>query len=256
MTTSHEPHKRLPKNPSEENLRKQAKRLAKLEGLQLAAAQRRLAIDYGYRNWAELMQVVAARSVPLLPLRELIAFPHETYPIFIGRGRSIRAVEAVAAGKTPILLVAQRDAMVAAPSPADMYEIGTLGVMVEWVRRTDGTIKALIEGKKRVRVVRYVLDEEFFKAEAEEVDEPAGHPTGLETLIDSVRSTFEAHARRTGKIPPEILGSIGAIDDPSILSDKMVGHLSIRLAEKQALLECINPVERLEKILGYLQAAN
>ncbi|MGO9607674.1 MAG: LON peptidase substrate-binding domain-containing protein [Candidatus Binataceae bacterium] len=256
MTTSHEPRKRLPKNPSEENLRKQAKRLAKQEGLQLAAAQRRLAIDYGYRNWAELMQVVADCSVPLLPLRELIAFPHETYPIYIGRHTSMRAIEAVEDRKTPILLMAQKDALVAAPSPADMYEVGTLGVVLQRSRFSDGTVKALIEGKKRARVVRYVLDEEFFKAEAEEVDEPAGHPTGLETLIDSVRSTFEAQARRTGKIPPEILGSIGAIDDPAILSDKMVGHLSIRLAEKQALLECINPVERLEKILEYLQAPN
>ena len=94
MTTSHGPRKRLPNNPSEENLRKQAKQLAKDEGLQLAAAQRRLAIEYGYRNWAELMRAVASRFVPLVPLRELIAFPHEVYPIFIGRRKSIRAIEA------------------------------------------------------------------------------------------------------------------------------------------------------------------
>jgi hypothetical protein len=95
MTTSEGPRKRLPNNPSEENLRKQAKRLAAQEDLQLAAAQRRLAIEYGYKNWAELMRAVASRFIPMVPLRGLIAFPHEVYPIFIGRPQSIRAIEAV-----------------------------------------------------------------------------------------------------------------------------------------------------------------
>src|SRR3984957_10849068 len=132
MTTSQGPRKRLPENPSEENLRKQAKRLASQEALQLAAAQRRLAIEYGYKNWAELMRVVASQFVPLVPLRGLIAFPHEVYPIFIGRRQSLRAIEAVEdpdslAKYSPILLVAQRDAAVAAPSHCAAYQSGTLG---------------------------------------------------------------------------------------------------------------------------------
>src|ERR1700678_579269 len=106
MGTSHGPRKRLPQNPSEENLRKQAKRLAKEEGLQLAAAQRLLATDYGYQNWAELMRAVAPRLVPLVPLRGLVAFPHEVYPIYIGRPKSIGALEAVAAG-APVFFFAQ-----------------------------------------------------------------------------------------------------------------------------------------------------
>src|ERR1700735_3107233 len=122
MTTSQGPRKRLPNNPSEENLRKQAKGLASKEGLQLAAAQRRLAIEYGYKNWAELMRAVSSRLVPVLPLRELVAFPHEAYPIFVGRQKSLSAINAVAAG-SPIFLVAQRDPKVTAPSPADMYEV-------------------------------------------------------------------------------------------------------------------------------------
>src|ERR1700731_2140387 len=149
MTTSEGPRKRLPNNPSEENLRKQAKRLATQEDLQLAAAQRRLAIEYGYRNWAELMRAVASRFIPLVPLRGLVAFPHEVYPIFIGRRRSLKAVEAAEAPKSqislaansPILLVAQREAAVATPSPADMYEVGTLGVIAERHRLPDGTAK-------------------------------------------------------------------------------------------------------------------
>src|ERR1700731_1432296 len=109
MTKSDGPRKRLPNNPSEENLRKQAKRLASQEDLQLAAAQRRLAIEYGYRNWAELIRAAASQFVPVIPLRGLVAFPHEVYPIYVGRQKSVSAIDAVAAG-SPILLVAQRDA--------------------------------------------------------------------------------------------------------------------------------------------------
>ncbi len=115
MSASKEPRKRLPQNPSEENLRKQAKHLAKEEGVQLAAAQHRLAIEYGYRNWAELMRAVAPRFVPLVPLRELVAFPLEMYPVYVGRPKSISAIDAVAAG-SPILLIAQRDATLGEPS--------------------------------------------------------------------------------------------------------------------------------------------
>jgi ATP-dependent Lon protease len=217
MTTSHGSRKRLPENPSEENLRKQAKRLAKQEGLQLAAAQRRLAIDYGYRTWADMMQIVSPPCVPFLPLRALIAFPHEVYPIYIGRGMSIKAVEAAESRKTPILLVAQRDAAVAAPSSADMYEIGTLGIMVECLRQPDGTIKTLIEGKKRARVTRYVFDEEFFKADAEEIEEPNGRAAEIEGLIGSVVSAFSMYAERRTKISPEIAGAIAAIHNPFVL---------------------------------------
>ena len=265
MTTSHGPRKRLPENPSEENLRKQAKRLAKQEGLQLATAQRRLAIDYGYKTWADLMQVVAPRFIPFLPLRALIAFPHEVYPIYVGRGMSIKAVEAAESRKTPILLVAQRDATVAAPSSADMYEIGTLGIMVEWLRQPDGTMKTLIEGKKRARVTRYVFDAEFFKAEAEEIEEPNGRAAELEGLVRAVVSAITIYAQRSAKSSPEIArakispaiaSAIAAIHDPFILSDKVVRHLNIPLAEQQALLEAASPVERLQKILGHLNAAN
>ena len=146
--------------------------------------------------------------------------------------------------------------MVAAPSSADMYEIGTLGNMVEWLRQPDGTIKTLIEGKKRARVTRYVFDEEFFKAEAEEIEEPNGPAAELERLVGSVVSAFAIYAHRGARISPEIANAIAAIHDPFILSDKMVRHLDIQLWQQQALLESVSPVERLEKILSYLQAGN
>jgi Conserved nitrate reductase-associated protein (Nitr_red_assoc)/ATP-dependent protease La (LON) substrate-binding domain len=132
---------------------------------------------------------------------------------------------ACAAHETWILLVAQRDATVAAPSSAEMYEIGTLGIMVEWLRQPDGTMKTLIEGKKRARVTRYVFDEESFRAEAEEIEEPVGRSAELEGRVDSVVSAFAIYAQSSTRISPEIASSIAAIDDPSILSDKMVRHL-------------------------------
>src|SRR5580700_11317229 len=188
MTTPHGPRKRLPNNPSEENLRKQAKQLAKEEGLQLAAAQRRLAIEYGYRNWAELMRAFESRFVPLVPLRGLIAFPHEVYPIFIGRRKSLNAIKAVEdpknqiplAANSPILLVAQRDAAVAAPTLADMYQVGTLGLIVQRERFSDGTVKIIVEGRKRARVARFVFGQKFFKAQADEIVESTDGASGLE----------------------------------------------------------------------------
>src|SRR5271155_2153358 len=111
----------------------------------------------------------AGAAIPLLPLRELIVFPHEVYPIFVGRQKSIKALEAAESGKKPILLAAQKDARVSEPGPDDIYTIGTLGVVVQLLRLPDGTVKALLEGKKRARVVRYVGEEEFFKVEVEEI---------------------------------------------------------------------------------------
>jgi ATP-dependent Lon protease len=127
--------------------------------------------------------------------------------------------------------------------------------MVEWLRQPDGTMKTLIEGKKRARVTRYVFEEEFFKADAEEIEEAVGRSAELEGLVHSVVFAFAIYAQRGTRVPPEIANSTAAIDDPSILCDKMVRHLDIQLWQQQALLESVSPVERLEKIFRYLQVA-
>ena len=263
MSASKEPRKRLPQNPSEENLRKQAKGLANKEGLQLAAAQRRLAIEYGYGSWADLMRAVSSRFVPVLPLRELVAFPHEAYPIFVGRQKSLNAIDAVSAG-SPILLLAQRDAKVAAPSPADMYEVGTLAVIVERDSLSDDTAKIIVEGRRRARVTRFVFDQTFYKAEVEEVADTerlniqaldVGLSVGdqakrARTLIYSVHSALLSYFARNRTAFP-----LTEIENPAVFSYVIAHHLKIEVAEQQALLECVNPVERLEKVLGYLEAA-
>jgi ATP-dependent Lon protease len=276
MTTPNGPRKRLPEHPSEENLRKQAKRLATQEGLQLAAAQRRLAIEYGYGNWAELIRAVASRFIPLVPLRELVAFPHEVYPIYIGRRKSLRAIDAITDPKLPlainkpILLVAQRDAKVAAPAAADMYEVGTLGVVVERQRHSDGTARIVVEGRQRVRVKRFVFGQKFFKAEVEQVADTGDFDVqaqrfGLsssdrsartESLMRSVLSAFHSFAYGHRPSLREAADSIEKLDDPAVVSYKIARYLDIETAEQQALLECGSPLERLEKILEYLKAAN
>jgi len=196
----------------------------------------------------------AAAVVPLLPLRELIVFPHEVYPIFVGRQKSIKALEASEASKRPILLVAQKDAKVADPQAGDLYNVGTLGVVVQLLRLPDGTVKALLEGKKRARILKYVAQDEYFQVEAEEIEEVVDRSTEVEALVRSVTSTFDNYVRLNKKIPPEMVTSIAAVDDPAFLADKLVGHLSIKLEDKQALLETTNPAERLEKILGYMRS--
>jgi ATP-dependent Lon protease len=263
MTTSQGPRKRLPKNPSEENLRKQAKRLAKEEGLQLAAAQRRLAIDYGYKSWAELMRAVSSRFVPVLPLRELVAFPHVAYPIFVGRQKSLSAIDAVAAG-SPILLLAQRDAKVAAPSPADMYEVGTLAVIVERDSLSDDTAKIIVEGRRRARVTRFAFDQQFYKAEVKEVADTERlnmHALDVGLSVSDQAKRERAVIRSVQSALFSYVGLKGMpfhgteIEDPVVLPYVVARHLKIDLADQQALLECVSPVERLEKILGYLEAA-
>jgi ATP-dependent Lon protease len=263
MTTSKGPRKRLPENPSEENLRKRAKHLAKQEGLQLAAAQRRMAIEYGHRNWAELMRAVSSASVPVIPLRGLVAFPHEVYPIYVGRPKSVNAIDAVAAG-SPILLLAQRDATVAEPSPNEMYEVGTLAVIVERDRLSDDTAKIIVEGRRRARVTRFVFDQQFYQAEVEEVADTerlsvqaleyglsvSDEAKRARTVIYSVHSALLSYfARKRTAFP------LTEIENPAVFSYVIAHHLKIEVAEQQALLECVSPVERLERILGYLEAA-
>src|SRR6266850_2829552 len=196
----------------------------------------------------------ANEQVPLLPLRELIVFPHEVYPIFVGRQKSIKALEAAEASKRPILLAAQKDARVFEPGPDDIYPVGTLGVVVQLLRLPDGTVKALLEGKTRARIVRYASQDEFFQVEVEEIEEVCERTTEIEALMRSVNATFDNYVRLNQKIPPEMVTSIAAVDDPAFLADKLAGHLGIKLEDKQALLESTNPAERLERILGYLRS--
>jgi ATP-dependent Lon protease len=192
--------------------------------------------------------------VPLLPLRDIIVFPHMVVPLFVGRQRSIRALEEAMNKQKFVLLTAQRDAKTNDPGEEDIYRVGTLGSVVQLLRLPDGTVKVLVEGKRRARVLRYLEETEYFLVDAEEVEESCPRTTETEALTRSVNSTFETYVKLNKKIPPEMIMSVAAIDDPARLADTIVAHLGIKLEDKQALLEIGNPAERLEKVLGYMRS--
>jgi ATP-dependent Lon protease len=192
--------------------------------------------------------------VPLLPLRDIIVFPHMVVPLFVGRQKSIKALEEAMNKQKFILLAAQREAKTNDPSEEDIYRIGTLGTVVQLLRLPDGTVKVLVEGKKRARILRYFDETDYFLVSAEEIEEPCEKSTEVEALVRSVNSTFENYVKLNKKIPPEMIMSVAAIDDPARLADTIVAHLGIKLDDKQGLLETTDPAERLEKVLGFMRS--
>jgi ATP-dependent Lon protease len=192
--------------------------------------------------------------VPLLPLRDIIVFPHMVVPLFVGREKSIKALEEAMNKQKFILLAAQREAKTNEPGEDDIYRVGTLGTVVQLLRLPDGTVKVLVEGKKRARVIRYLDESEYFLVEAQEIEESCPKSTEIEALTRSINSTFEHYVKLNKKIPPEMIMSVASIDDPARLADTIVAHLGIKLEDKQALLEIENPAERLERVLGNMRS--
>src|SRR6266478_1002814 len=193
------------------------------------------------------------RTVPLLPLRDIIVFPHMVVPLFVGREKSIAALEEAMSHDKDILLAAQKKAKTNEPAPDDIFEIGTLGTILQLLRLPDGTVKVLVEGKRRARVRRYTSAEKFFLVEAEEVEEISERNVEVEALVRSVHATFEAYVKLNKRIPPEMLMSVATIDDPARLADTIVAHLSLKLNDKQAILEEQSAARRLEKLYELMQ---
>src|SRR6266568_325500 len=196
------------------------------------------------------------RGLPLLPLRDIIVFPHMVVPLFVGREKSIAALEDAMGSDKLVLLCAQKKAKTNEPSADDIFPVGTVGTLIQLLRLPDGTVKVLVEGKKRARVKRFIAAEKFFEVEAEEIEEPVEKTVELEALMRSVQSTFEAYVKLNKRIPPEMLMSVSTIDDPARLSDTIVAHLSLKLNDKQAILETESPQKRLEKLYELMQGEN
>ncbi len=192
--------------------------------------------------------------LPLLPLRDIIVFPHMVVPLFVGRQKSIKALEESVAGDKLIFLATQRDAKVNDPIANDIYSMGTIGHVVQLLRLPDGTVKVLVEGKQRGQVVQYVEQKDFFWADVEEVEETSQRQAEIDALVKSVNTAFENYVRLNKKIPPEMIMSVSALDDPSRLADTIIAHLGIKLEDKQTLLETIDPADRLEKVLSFTRS--
>ena len=192
--------------------------------------------------------------VPLLPLRDIIVFPHMVVPLFVGRQRSIKALEEATQKQSLIFLSSQKDAKTNDPAEDDIYKIGTLGSVVQMLKLPDGTVKVLIEGKKRARVARFVANPDFFLVDVEDAPEIVERNTEIEALVREVHTTFENYVKLKKKIPPEMVMSVSSIDDPGRLADTIVAHLGIKLEDRQNLLETFAAAERLEKVLGHMRA--
>ncbi len=194
-----------------------------------------------------------ARVVPLLPLREVVVFPHMVVPLFVGREKSVRALDYAMEHDRVLLLSAQRDAKADEPEPEDINKIGTLGVIVQLVKLPDGTVKVLVEGKQRATIVGFESTEGFLQAQIEPIEQDEEITIETEAFMRSVNSTFESYVKLNKKVPPEMVASVAAITDPARLADTVAAHLNLDVEEKQRILEIISPRERLEEIYTLMQ---
>jgi len=190
---------------------------------------------------------------PVLPLRDIVVFPHMIVPLFVGREKSVRALEDVMQEDKQILLLTQRDAAHDDPGPEDLYTVGTIGTILQLLKLPDGTVKVLVEGGARASIVAFTENEEFFQAYAEVLPEEDSDEKESEALARSVVSQFEQYIKLNRKIPPEVLVSINQIDEPSKLADTVASHLSLKIPEKQELLEADTVQKRLEKIYSCME---
>jgi ATP-dependent Lon protease len=192
--------------------------------------------------------------IPLLPLRDILVFPNAVVPLFVGRDKSIAALEHAMSTSKEIMLAAQKKAKTNDPVEEDIFDVGTISTILQLLRLPDGTVKVLVEGRKRAKILNYCDSEEFFVVEAEELKEQISEDEN-EALVRTVKSSFENYVRLNKRIPPEMLLSISQIEGEGRLADTLVGHLTnLKLLEKQALLEEANPAKRLEQIYGYIQS--
>ena len=195
----------------------------------------------------------STRTLPLLPLRDIIVFPHMVVPLFVGRQKSIAALEQAMSSDKAVLLCAQKKAKTNEPGVDDIFATGTIGTLIQLLRLPDGTVKVLVEGKQRARVNRFLDSDKYLLVEAEEIEEAVERTVELEALMRSVHSTFETYVKLNKRIPPEMLTSVASIDDPARLADTIVAHLSLKLNDKQSILETESPAARLEKLFQLMQ---
>jgi ATP-dependent Lon protease len=196
----------------------------------------------------------APELYPVLPLRDIVVFPYMIVPLFVGREKSIAALEEVMRSDKQILLVAQKNASDDEPSTEGIYQMGTLASVLQLLKLPDGTVKVLVEGTRRASIKRYTENESYFEAEIERVEETVGAEGEIEALARSVVSQFESYVKLNKKISPEVLGTASQIEDYSKLSDTIASHLAIKIAEKQQILEITSVSERLERVFTLMES--
>ncbi|MEJ6402387.1 endopeptidase La [Yoonia sp. 2307UL14-13] len=199
------------------------------------------------------MQEPLSSSYPVLPLRDIVVFPHMIVPLFVGRDKSVRALEEVMQDDKQILLSSQVDPGQDDPDQEGIYKAGVLANVLQLLKLPDGTVKVLVEGRSRVRITHFIENDQFFEAGCEYLTEIPGDPTELEALVRNVSAEFERYAKIKKNIPEEAMAAVGEATEPAKLADLVAGHLGIEVDEKQGLLETLSVSERLEKVFGLMQ---
>ncbi|WP_287105224.1 endopeptidase La [Brevundimonas sp.] len=193
------------------------------------------------------------KILPVLPLRDIVVFPHMVVPLFVGREKSVKALDEIMKGEKQILLATQKNSVDDDPSPDAIYPIGVLASVLQLLKLPDGTVKVLVEGKGRARLTRFTDRTDYFEAEAVEIEDEPGETSQAEAMLRAVVEQFENYVKLNKKVPPEALSSIPQITDASKLADSVAAHLSVKIIDKQGLLETIDVPKRLEKVYGLME---
>ena len=199
------------------------------------------------------MQEPLSSSYPVLPLRDIVVFPHMIVPLFVGRDKSVRALEEVMQDDKQILLSSQVDPGEDDPKEDGIYRAGVLANVLQLLKLPDGTVKVLVEGRARVKITDFVANDSFFEASCEYLTETEGDPAEIEALVRNVSAEFERYAKVKKNIPEEAMAAVGDATEPAKLADLVAGHLGIEVDQKQGLLETLSVSERLEKVFGMMQ---
>src|SRR5712692_8296094 len=195
-----------------------------------------------------------SRAYPVLPLRDIVVFPHMIVPLFVGREKSIKALEEVMRSDTFILLATQKNASDDDPATEAIYEIGTLASVLQLLKLPDGTVKVLVEGAQRAKVVKYTDCSEYYEAEAVALGETMGERVEAEAFARSATTEFESYVKLNKKMPPEVVGVVQQIEDYAKLADTIASHLALKIPDRQAILETTAVTERLEKVLSLMES--
>lgn len=195
----------------------------------------------------------SSKNVPVLPLRDIVVFPHMIVPLFVGREKSVAALERVMEGNKQILLLTQKTPSIDDPKPQDLYDIGTIGTILQLLKLPDGTVKVLVEGVARAKVDKYTNTDTCLEVDATAYEDTSASSNELESLARAVMTQFEDYVKLNKKIPPEVIVSIGQIDNPSKLADTIASHLTLKIEEKQKLLELKSVAEILEHIFSLME---
>ena len=193
-------------------------------------------------------------TIPILPLRDVVVYPHMVIPLFVGREKSIKALETAMEKDKQILLVAQVSAAQDDPQPEDVYRIGTVSSILQLLKLPDGTVKVLVEGNRRAKVLHFISEDDFFSAQVVNIEDTTLDDREAEVLIRSLTTQFDQYVKLNKKVPPEILSSLSSIDDPGRLVDTIAAHMSLKIDEKQKILEIDGMRERFEHLMGIMES--